>query len=182
MAKVRSRVRVGRRRIAGSPGVQPDAVTAGNCRVRHRGTPVNFVLLDTGRTLAQEVGDGGAEGVHPDDFDRCVTHYLDHLQRRQAFEMEYRLRRHDGEWRWIFDRGVPFADDGGEFAGFIGSCVDVDERRKARDAQITHDQVQLALARDFEKWILAIVGHDIRNPLGSPVRVRLSGNEAARGG
>ena len=124
-------------------------------------------LAFTGRTLEQEMGDGWAEGVHPEDFDRCVKHYLDHFHRREAFEMEYRLRRKDGEYRWIFDRGVPFTDDSGEFAGFIGSCVDVDERRRAQDEQKIHTEEQLALARDFEKWILAIVSHDIRNPLGN---------------
>lgn len=121
----------------------------------------------TGRTLEQEMGDGWAEGVHPEDFDRCVAHYLDHFHRREAFEMEYRLRRHDGAFRWIFDRGVPFMDDSGAFAGFIGSCIDVDERRRAQEAEQTHSEEQLALARDFEKWILAIVSHDIRNPLGN---------------
>lgn len=124
-------------------------------------------LAYTGRTMEQEMGEGWAEGVHPDDFDRCVAHYLGHFGRREAFEMEYRLRRHDGEYRWIFDRGVPFMDDDGGFAGFIGSCVDVDERRKAQDAAHQHSQEQLAMARDFEKWILAIVGHDIRDPLGT---------------
>lgn len=124
-------------------------------------------LQFTGRTLAQEIGDGWAEGVHPDDFDRCVAHYLDHFRRRQPFEMEYRLRRHDGAYRWIFDRGVPFSDDTGAFAGFIGSCVDVEDRRRAEEAQRQHSQEQLTLARDFEKWVLAIVGHDIRDPLNA---------------
>jgi len=124
-------------------------------------------LAFTGRPLEQELGDGWAEGVHTDDLDRCVSHYLDHFQRRQAFEMEYRLRRHDGVYRWIFDRGVPFTDDSGRFAGFVGSCVDVDDRRKAAETQQQHNQEQLALARDFEKWILAIVSHDIRDPLGT---------------
>jgi PAS domain S-box-containing protein len=124
-------------------------------------------LAFTGRTLAQEMGDGWAEGVHPDDFERCVAFYLDHFHRREAFEMEYRLRRHDGQYRWIFDRGVPFTDDTGAFAGFIGSCVDVDERRKAQDTQRQHTEEQLALAQDFERWILAIVSHDIRDPLGT---------------
>ncbi|HUR89145.1 MAG TPA: PAS domain-containing sensor histidine kinase [Ramlibacter sp.] len=128
----------------------------------------NETWLDfTGRTLEQEVGDGWAEGVHPEDFDRCVAYYLDHFARREAFEMEYRLKRSDGVYRWIFDRGVPYNDDSGGFAGFIGSCVDVDERRKAQDAQQHHSEEQLALARDFEKWILAIVSHDIRNPLNT---------------
>ena len=121
----------------------------------------------TGRTLAQEMGDGWAEGVHPDDLERCVAHYLDHFHRHEAFEMEYRLRRHDGVYRWIFDRGVPFADEAGEFAGFIGSCVDVDERRRAQEAQEEQSEQQLAKARDFERWMLAIVSHDIRNPLNA---------------
>jgi PAS domain S-box-containing protein len=124
-------------------------------------------LAFTGRTLEEEMGDGWAEGVHPDDLARCVAHYLDHFHRRESFEMEYRLRRHDGVYRWIFDRGVPFTDDTGAFAGFIGSCVDVDDRRRAQEAQQQHDQEQLALARDFEKWILAIVSHDIRDPLNT---------------
>jgi PAS domain S-box-containing protein len=121
----------------------------------------------TGRSMGQELGDGWAEGVHPDDLQRCVAHYLDHFHRRASFEMEYRLRRSDGVYRWIFDRGVPYADDSGAFAGFIGSCVDVDERRRAEDAQQQHTREQLELARDFEKWILAIVSHDIRDPLNA---------------
>jgi two-component system CheB/CheR fusion protein len=124
-------------------------------------------LAFTGRSAEQEMGDGWAEGVHPEDFDRCVAWYLDHFRRREPFEMEYRLRRHDGEFRWIFDRGVPFTDDSGAFAGFIGSCIDVHDRRKAQEAEQHHSEEQLALARDFEKWILAIVSHDIRNPLGN---------------
>ncbi len=144
-------------------------------------------LAFTGRTLDQERGDGWAEGVHADDLQRCVDHYLDHFQRRQPFEMEYRLRRHDGVYRWIFDRGVPYTDDRGQFAGFIGSCVDVDDRRRAQDARERHDQEQLALAREFEHWILAIVSHDIRNPLnaigGSAklLELRAGQNEQMRG-
>lgn len=124
-------------------------------------------LAFTGRTLDQEMGQGWAEGVHPDDLNRCVSFYLDHFHRREPFEMEYRLRRHDGEYRWIFDRGVPFADDTGAFAGFIGSCVDVDDSRRAQAMQQQQSREQLALAHDFEKWILAIVSHDIRDPLGT---------------
>jgi two-component system CheB/CheR fusion protein len=124
-------------------------------------------LAYTGRTMEQEMGDGWAEGVHPDDLQRCVAHYLDHFRRRAPFEMEYRLRRHDGAFRWIFDRGVPCEDDNGAFVGFIGSCVDVDERHRAQVEQQQHTREQLALARDFEKWILAIVSHDIRDPLNT---------------
>lgn len=124
-------------------------------------------LAFTGRTLAQEMGDGWVEGVHREDVERCVAYYLDHFRRRAAFEMEYRLRRHDGEYRWIFDRGVPFTDAAGEFAGFIGSCVDVDERRKTEEAEHRRAEEQLTLASDFEKLVLAIVSHDIRDPLAA---------------
>jgi PAS domain S-box-containing protein len=122
-------------------------------------------LAFTGRPLEREIGNGWAEGVHPDDLERCVAYYLDHFARRQSFEMEYRLRRHDGAYRWIFDRGTPFGDDSGAFAGFIGSCVDVDDRRRAQTERERKDEEQLAYARDFEKWMVAIVSHDIRNPL-----------------
>lgn len=134
-------------------------------------------LAYTGRTMAQEMGDGWAEGVHPEDLERCVKHYLDHFGRHQAFEMEYRLRRGDGMFRWIFDRGVPYTDDSGAFAGFIGSCIDIDERRSAEDAQQEHTREQLELARDFEKWILAIVSHDIRDPLNA---IQLAAHVMAR--
>lgn len=123
-------------------------------------------LTFTGRSLEQELGGGWTEGVHPDDLDRCMSYYLEHFHRHEAFEMEYRLRRHDGVYRWIVDRGAPFAA-AGAFAGFIGSCVDVDERHEAQEAQQMRNQEQLALAQDFEKWILAIVSHDIRNPLNA---------------
>jgi len=123
-------------------------------------------LSFTGRTLRQELGSGWADGVHPEDLERCISHYREHFRRQQPFEMEYRLRRHDGVYRWIVDRGVPFSD-GGTFAGFIGSCVDIDQRHRAQVAQQMRSQEQLALARDFEKWILAIVSHDIRNPLNA---------------
>jgi PAS domain S-box-containing protein len=87
-----------------------------------------------GRTMEQEYGNGWAEGVHPDDFDRCLKIYLDNFHNQVAFEMEYRLKRHDGVYRWIFDRGVPYNDDNGCFAGFIGSCIDVTDRVDAQEA------------------------------------------------
>jgi PAS domain S-box-containing protein len=91
-------------------------------------------LQFTGRTLAQEQGNGWAEGVHPDDFDGCLKIYTESFAKREIFEMEYRLKRHDGAWRWIFDRGVPFKTDRGEFAGYIGSCIDISERKEAQEA------------------------------------------------
>lgn len=90
-------------------------------------------LLFTGRTLDQELGNGWAEGVHPDDFNQCLQTYLSSFGRRDAFEMYYRLKRADGAYRWIFDRGVPFyGGEDGAFSGYIGSCIDVTERFEAQ--------------------------------------------------
>ena len=70
-----------------------------------------------GRTMEQERDNGWTEGVHPNELEHCLKTYRDAFGRRASFEMEYRLRRHDGIYRWIFDRGVPFFDDSGQFQG-----------------------------------------------------------------
>jgi len=91
-------------------------------------------LVFRGRTMEQEYGNGWTEGVHPEDFDRCLEIFLGSFKKHEIFEMEYRLMRSDGVYRWIFDRGVPYYKDNGEFAGYIGSCIDVTERVEAQEA------------------------------------------------
>ena len=81
----------------------------------------------TGRTIEQETGNGWVEGVHPDDLQMCLKTYVEAFDAREPFVMQYRLRRHDGEYRWISDTGVPRYDVQKNFAGYIGSCVDVTE-------------------------------------------------------
>ncbi|PZN75667.1 MAG: hypothetical protein DM484_18245 [Candidatus Methylumidiphilus alinenensis] len=85
----------------------------------------------TGRAMEQEIGNGWAEGVHPDDFQPCLAIYLSHFDRREPFRMEYRLKRSDGEYRWIQDNGEPLYDFSGTFVGYIGSCIDISDQRNA---------------------------------------------------
>lgn len=86
----------------------------------------NRAWLDfRGRTTEEEFGNGWAEGVHPDDLDRCVQYYVSCFKRRAAFAMCYRLQHHSGEYRWILDRGAPHFASDGEFIGFYGGCAEL---------------------------------------------------------
>jgi PAS domain S-box-containing protein len=97
-------------------------------------------LLFTGRAIEEELGNGWAEGVHPDDLQRCLAIYNEAFDERQFFSMEYRLRRHDGQYRWIIDDGSPRFLADGSFAGYIGCCFDIHDRKEA-------DLARLELAR-----------------------------------
>ena len=81
-----------------------------------------------GRTLEEEIGKGWAEGVHPDDYNRCLNIYDVAFEERKKYYMEYRLKRHDGEYRWISSTGVLRFTKGNIFEGYIGACMDIHEQ------------------------------------------------------
>ncbi|MDQ2825450.1 MAG: PAS domain-containing protein, partial [Actinomycetota bacterium] len=101
----------------------------------------------TGRPLEQELGDGWLQDVHPDDVTTCMSATQDAVEHRMPAEMEYRLRRADGAWRWMLDRSVPLFDGTGGFTGFIGTCVDLTDRREAEHAlQRSREDLAAAMA------------------------------------
>ena len=115
----------------------------------------------TGRTMAQEIGNGWTEGVHPDDFQRRFSIYCEAFDRREEFEVEYRLRDAQGAFRWILERAAPDHGPEGDFLGYIGSCVDITERRRVEQA-LREKEVQLRIFIQHAPTALAMLDRDIR--------------------
>ena len=90
-----------------------------------------------GRSLDEERGNGWAEGVHQDDLARCMKTYGDAFRHRVSFEMEYRILRHDGVYRWLLDKGLPRFTQELEFTGYVGSCLDITDRKTAEESMTT---------------------------------------------
>jgi PAS domain S-box-containing protein len=87
-----------------------------------------------GRSLQEESGWGWARGVHPDDSNWCVATYSTAFDERRPFDLEYRLQRADGEYRWVMEAGIPRLASDGAFAGYIGSAIDITDRKRAEEA------------------------------------------------
>ncbi len=123
-------------------------------------------LAFTGRALDQELGNGWADGVHPEDLDHCLKVYTEAFDARQPFTMEYRLRRHDGEYRWIEDCGVPRYDAQARFLGYIGSCIDITVPRAAKE-EAQRWQQELAHVDRFSRLgeLAASLAHELNQPL-----------------
>lgn len=119
----------------------------------------------TGRSLDSECGSGWFEQVHPEDLERCVGIWHASFEAHQPFSMDFRLRRHDGDMRWVLMNGVPREAPDGGFHGYTGSCIDIHER-KALEENLAERTRALRLADRRKDEFLAMLAHDLRNPLG----------------
>ncbi|HEV2842989.1 MAG TPA: PAS domain-containing protein [Chthoniobacterales bacterium] len=124
----------------------------------------------TGRTVDQELGEGWLKGVHPDDLEHCLGVCGTAFGKREPFTVEFRLRRKDGEYRWLLDSGTPRFEADGTFLGYIGSCIDIGERKQA---ELDHQLQSMELARVGRLALMgelaASLAHEVNNPLGAMV-------------
>ncbi|MFZ0061502.1 MAG: PAS domain S-box protein, partial [Pyrinomonadaceae bacterium] len=106
-------------------------------------TYVNQQWCDlTGRTMEQELGNGWAERIHPDDYPRCMETYVNAFDRREPFRMEFRVRGADGTFHWVISSGTPRFSPAGEFLGYIGSCMDITDRKESEESlRLAHEEV-----------------------------------------
>ena len=114
-----------------------------------------------GQTLEAELGNGWSEGVHPEDFKGCLDIYTRAFDLRESFKMPYRLRRHDGEYRWVLDIGVPRLNPDGSFAGYIGSCIDVSERKLAEESLANIGRKLIEAHEEERTWIARELHDDV---------------------
>ncbi|MGN6616854.1 MAG: sensor histidine kinase [Ilyomonas sp.] len=104
----------------------------------------------TGKTIEEGIGDGWSKLIHPDDVQKTLSAYKAHFDKQEPFKIQYRFHRHDGEYRWILNNGVPHYDEQGNFTGYIGSCIDISEIKELEERR-----------NNF----ISAVSHEIKTPL-----------------
>ena len=124
----------------------------------------NTAWLDfRGRTMEQEIGKGWIEGVHPDDFSTCFDTYSTAFDKREKFYMECRLKRNDGEYRWVSNKGVPRFTTDGVFEGYIGACMDIHEQFTYQQ-KLKEEEEKLNIvinASELGMWELDLVTREV---------------------
>jgi len=118
----------------------------------------------TGCSQDELLGDGWTRTIHPEDLDRCLGIRATSFEARAPFSMDLRVRRHDGQYRWMLDNGVPRFGADGAAIGYVGSCVDIHERKELEESLAERTQ-QLRLAERRQGQFLAMLSHELRNPL-----------------
>ena len=134
----------------------------------------------TGLPFEAQAGKGWTATLHPDDVERAIATFHAHVESRTPFRMELRVRHHDGDYRWVLNSGAPRTDGFGEFAGFIGSCLDITDRKdgeiererllaRERLARAEADAARAAAehANDVKAQFLAAMSHELRTPLNA---------------
>ena len=130
-------------------------------------------LRFTGRKLKDELGDGWIDSIHPDDREKCIDVYYSAFDLMQPFDSEYRLRHYSGEYRWVLDKGIPRYSAEGEFLGYIGSCIDIEDLKSATErrqeleaitATLTEQHDQLVALNNAKDEFISLASHQLRTP------------------
>jgi PAS domain S-box-containing protein len=143
-----------------------------------RGVFFNKGWLDfTGRRQEAELGEGWTQSIHPEDLDRCLDVCGGAFRARRPFSIDYRMRRRDGRYRWVLDNGVPRHAADGTFLGYIGSCIDITERR---EAELESARQRSELARLSRVAMLGELSGALAHELNQPLAAILSNAQAAQ--
>ena len=118
-------------------------------------------LAFTGRRLSEELGHGWTAGVHPDDLEQTLAGYSECFERRGNCHLEYRLRRADGDYRWIVCSGVPRFSADGEFRGYVASAIDISDTKRAQEEAFDRQKLESL------RVLTGGIAHDFNNLLGS---------------
>ena len=124
----------------------------------------NFWLQYTGRTLGQELGMSWLEGIHPDDLNPFIEVYKKSFDSRTPFEFEFRLKNKSEQYRWLVSKGVPRFQSDGRFAGFIGSCTDINDQKVIEETVKKFNEELQSLNSSKDKFF-SIIAHDLKSPL-----------------